>query len=306
MIHPDEIQKDYIRRINLALNFIEANLNADLSLDLVSQAAFYSPYHFHRLFKAIIGEPLNAYISRRRIEKIASILMQDKVVSISELFLHYGFNSNSSFTRAFKNYYGLSPSEFRKRMPAKFSKISRLDSKNGQMSLIIESYICNIKDHLNWLEMNAKIEIKEFPELQLACLTHIGVKGVVNAFDRLFKWAQPKGLTKPPETKIVRILHDSNKVTASDKIRMSICVSTDKPFKEVGEIKVLTIKKGKSIMGRFTITLNDFEQAWNSLFVWMHENGYTKSEEFPFEVYHNDFRKHPENKCIVDFHIPII
>ncbi|PSR55948.1 AraC family transcriptional regulator [Adhaeribacter arboris] len=305
MIHPEELQKDYIRRINLALNYIEENLNADLSLNLVSTVAFYSPYHFHRLFKAVIGEPLNAYISRRRIEKIASILMQNKVVSLAELLLQFGFNSHSSFTRAFKMYYGLTPSEFRKRMPDRFSKISRLDSKNGQISLIIEPYICNIMDHLNWLTMNAKIELKENPDIHFACLTHIGVKGVEKAFDQLIKWAQPKGLLKNPDTKIVRILHDSNKVTASTKIRMSICLTTDKPFKEAGEIKALTIQKGRSIVGRFTITFNDFEQAWNSLFVWMQEHGYQKSELAPYEVYHNDFRKQPENKCIVDFHIPI-
>ncbi|PSR51946.1 hypothetical protein AHMF7605_28980 [Adhaeribacter arboris] len=58
------------------MNFIEVNLDTDLSLDLISTVAFYSPYHFYRLFKAIIGEPLNASISRKRIEKIASQLMR--------------------------------------------------------------------------------------------------------------------------------------------------------------------------------------------------------------------------------------
>lgn len=301
----DAIPKDYIRRINLALNYIDANLDSDLSLDLVSRVAFYSSFHFHRIFKAVLGETLNAYINRRRVEKTASILMHNKGVSISELSRQYGFNSHSSFTRAFKNYYGLSPSEFRNRMPDKFSKINKIDSKNGQVSLIMEQYICNINDHLNWIKMNAKIEIKETPALNLASITHLGIHGVEDAFDRVIKWAKPKELMDIPEAKMVRILHDSNKVTAPNKVRMSIGISTNKPFKEEGEIKAIAIKKGRSIVARFEITLNDFEKSWNILFVWMHENGYQKAEESPFEIYHNGFRKHPENKCIVDFHIPI-
>ncbi len=71
------------------------------------------------------------------------------------------------------------------------------------------------------------------------------------------------------------------------------------------EIDTETIEKSKCIVGRFEITPHDFEKSWTSLFIWMNENGYKKAEENPFEIYHNDFREHAKNKCIVDFHIPI-
>ena len=69
----NELDKDYINRINLALNYIDDNLDTELSLESISKIAYYSPFHFHRIFKAVIGEPLNAYITRRRIEKAASV-----------------------------------------------------------------------------------------------------------------------------------------------------------------------------------------------------------------------------------------
>ena len=100
-------QPEYLYRINKALRFIDENLDTHLTLESVANIACYSPYHFHRLFKAITRETLNAYIARRRIEKAASILMHKKEVSVSELSLQYGFSSNSSFTRAFKNFYGM-------------------------------------------------------------------------------------------------------------------------------------------------------------------------------------------------------
>ncbi len=298
-------EKDYIKRINSALEFIHNNLDQELSLESVSEIACYSPYHFHRIFKAIIGEPLNAYIIRLRIEKAASVLMHKKEVNISNLFLQYGFNSNSSFTRAFKKFYGISPSEFKKQSSDKNSKIRKVESKNGQHHLIFETYICNINNHLNWIEMNAKIEIKDMPKMNFAGISHIGVDGLENTFDRLIKWGNSKGLLDKPETKVGRIFHDSFKITAPDKVRMSVSLLTNEHIVAEGEIHKTSINKSKCIVGHFEVTPNDFEKSWRSLFIWMADNGYKKANENPFEMYHNDFRKHPEGKALVDLYIPI-
>ncbi|WP_438989850.1 AraC family transcriptional regulator [Polaribacter sp.] len=153
--------------------------------------------------------------------------------------------------------------------------------------------------------MNAKIEIKETPELNLAGLTHVEKNGIENAFEKLIKWAIPKGLLNNSETKMGRIFYDSFKVTEPNKVRMSIFLATNKLFETEGEINKLTIKKGKCIVGRFEITPNEFEKSWTSLFIWMNKNGYKKSIENPFEIYHNDYREHTENKFIVDLNIPI-
>ncbi len=302
----NKLTKDYIRRINLALQYIDDHLDAQLSLASIAAVAHYSPFHFHRIFKAIIGEPLNAYVSRRRIEKTASILLHKKEVRIAELSLQYGFTSNSSFTRAFKNFYGIPPTQFRKENPNKFSKIHTIESKNRQENSHIEKYICNITNHLNWIKMNATIEIKEIPALNFAGITHIGIQGIENTFEHLIQWAKYKGLMDTSEAKLGRVFHDSFKITSPNKVRMSICIQTDQPFTREGEISAITIKKSKCIVGRFEIAPNDFEKSWSALFVWMNDNGYKKTEENPFEIYHNDFRTHPEHKFIVDLYIPIM
>ncbi len=305
MVSKNDIEKDYISRINLALKYIDNNLDFELSLESLSKMALYSPFHFHRIFKALVGETLHAYIIRKRIEKTASVLLHKRHVSITELSLQYGFNSNASFTRAFKRFYGISPSEFRKENLDKFSKISTVESKNGQEIQVFEKYICNINNHLNWIKMHANIEIKEIPELKFASMTHFGIHGVENVFDRLLKWAKSKDLMKNPGTKMARIFHDSFKITDPNKVRMSICLLTNEPFIVKGEINAGIIKKSKSIVGHFEIAPDGFEKSWSSLFIWMNENGYKKAEEHPFEIYHNDFRENPEKKCIVDLHIPI-
>ncbi len=299
------VSEEYIGRINTILRFIDNNLDNQLSLEKIAEKASYSPFHFHRIFKAITGEPLNAYIIRKRIEKTAGILIRQKGVSVSELSLQYGFSSNSSFTRAFKKVYGISPSEFRKLSPGKYSKICKVESKNGQENQIFEKYICNINNQITWIKMNAKIEIKEFLETDIAYVTQIGVEGIEQAFDKVLRWGRSKGMLENPNTKIARIFHDSFKITDPDKVRMSICMFLDKEMKAEGEIGMDSIAGGKHIVSRFEITVEEFEKSWSGLFIWMNENGYQKSAHDPFEIYHNNFNDHPEKKCIVDFCIPI-
>jgi AraC family transcriptional regulator len=299
------MKEDYIKRINNIFLFIDENLDQELNLETIANIGFYSPFHLHRIFKAITNETINEYITRKRIEKTASILLHKREISISELSLQYGFNSNSSFTRTFKKFYGISPTEFRKSNPYKFSKIGKLESKNRQESGILEEYICNINNHKNWIKMKAKIEIKEMPKLDLAFITQIGHNGMENTYAKLIKWATPKGLLENENLKVVTIYHDSFKITEPDKIRMSACISLKEKVEVSGEIGLTTIEKGKFIVGHFEIGINEFEKSWSSLFIWMSENGYKKADRNPYEIYYNNFNEHPEKISIVDFCIPI-
>ncbi len=299
-----KIQADYQHRVNRVFKYIDENLEGNLSLQAVSDIAFFSPYHFHRVFKFVTDETLNEYVTRRKIEKAALELIH-RDHSITEIAAICGFKDHSSFTRSFKKFYNLSPSLFRKQNSNEFSKIRQLESNNGQTYPDYEKYICIINNLKNWVTMNAKIDIKEISEMNLAGITHIGMHGVENAFEKLIKWANSKNLLHHPEAKMGRIFYDSFKVTSPTKIRMDLFLVSNQVFEAKGEIHELSIRKGKCIVGRFEITPNDFEKAWTGLFVWMNENGYKKSVENPFEIYHNDFRQHPENKFIVDLHIPI-
>lgn len=299
------MQEEYIKRINKVLTFIDENLDAELSLQKISNVAFYSPFHLHRLFKAITNETLNFYITRKRIERTAMMLIHNKEFSIAEIAEKYGFNNDSTFSRTFKKTYGQSPSEFRKSNLNNFSKISKVYSNNGKENFVTQEYLCNIINLKNWIKMNAKIEIKEMPKMNLAYVTQIGVNGIDSSFQRIIKWATPKEFLSKSETNVCRVFHDSFKVTDADKVRMSIGILTNQEVTAEGEIGITTIEKGKNIVAHFVIEPKEFEKSWDSLFIWMNENGYKKADRFPFEIYHNNFNEHQEKKCIIDFIIPI-
>jgi AraC family transcriptional regulator len=299
------MNEDYIKRVNKILGYIDNNLSDDLSLETIAKIAFYSPFHLHRLFKSITNETLNCYVTRKRIEKAASVLMHKKEVSISDLVLQLGFSSNSSFTRAFKKYYKQSPSDFRKSHRNSFSKISQTNSKKGKESKEPEEYLCtqdNLKQRMQM--MNTRIEIKELPAMNWAFITQIGPDGLDAAFGRLLQWAIPKGLVGD-DLKMGRIFHDSFKITEPEKVRMSACLLLQKPVEVSGEIGHTTTPKGNYIVGHFTIEPMEFGASWKALFNWMNENGYKKADQNPFEIISNNYNEHPEKKCIVDLCIPI-
>ncbi len=298
-----EIQADYKNRINRVFEFIDKNLDSDLSLNTISEIAFFSPFHFHRIFKFITGETLNEYVTRRRIEKSAMDLLHNNN-STTEIAHKFGFSDNSSYSRAFKKYYGVSPTEFRKQNPNRLSKIRQLESKNGQEYPDHDKYICIINNLKNWIKMNAKIEIKEMPKMDLAYVSSIGPQNLESAYQKLMKWATPQNLMNE-QAKMVTIYHDSFKITEPNKVRMSASILLNKTVEADGEIGQTSIEAGKFIVGSFEIGSNEFEKSWTGLFLWMNENGYKKADRNPFEIYQNNFNEHPERKAIVDFYIPI-
>ncbi len=95
------------------INHIEDNLHTDLSVRSVSEYSGYSSHHFQKMFAAITGLSLGSYIRRRRLTKAAAKLRSSSE-RIIEIALDSGFESQESFTRAFKTMFGANPSEYRK------------------------------------------------------------------------------------------------------------------------------------------------------------------------------------------------
>ncbi|WP_265131998.1 AraC family transcriptional regulator [Chryseobacterium oranimense] len=298
--------EEHKKRIIKAIAYIDNNLDADLSLEKMAKIAMYSSFHFHRIFKLITGETLQNYIIRKKIEKSAFYLAVKKDIELKELYLDLGFSNHSVFSKTFKKYYGIAPTSFRNSAPETFHKILQIQSKNGQVYTVFSQYICSIENLLNWTKMNLKIEVKELPEMNLAAVMSLGIANVEPSYNILLDWAKKKQLFPRENVKMISVYHDSFKVTPPDKVRIHACMLLDKNLeKQEGLVFSETIHAGKFIIGSGEVTLEDIERCWVSLFLWMNEHHYSIRKAFPFEIYHTNFREHPEGKMIVDFCIPV-
>lgn len=104
---------EWLVRMNRAIDYIEENLTENIELEDVAKIACCSSYHFQRMFSFIIDIPLAVYIRRRKLSA-AAIELQNSDMKIIDIALKYGYDSPNSFTRAFKNLHGITPSEARK------------------------------------------------------------------------------------------------------------------------------------------------------------------------------------------------
>ena len=108
-----QMDVDHIERINRTIEFIETHLDGDLHLDMLAAHCAFSKYHFHRIFKALIGEPPLKYIEQRRLFHAARDLIYSKK-RVLDIALEYGFNSHEAFIRSFKKRFAMTPGRFRK------------------------------------------------------------------------------------------------------------------------------------------------------------------------------------------------
>lgn len=302
-------RKEYISRINRALDFIEKNIHEPLNLEKIAKAANFSPFHFHRIFKAFVGETLNSFVKRIRIEKVAMMLINNPDYPITQIAFMCGYSSSQSLARAFKEYFDLSPTEF------KNSKIGNTNSNNwneskfdvgydfseGRPKILFKSLTSNI--------MN--VEVKQLPDMHVAYIRHIGpYKGNSELFGRMFgkltKWAGANNLFGP-DTKFMAVYHDDPKITNEEKLRMDVCMTISEDLKVDGEIGKETVSGGTYAVAKFELKdASEYEKAWNSVYKdWLPESGYQPDNRPPFELYLNNPEEHPEKIHIVEICIPV-
>ncbi len=107
-------EMNYLQNILRAVDFMERNLNAPVSVAAIASAGAYSTFHFLRLFKILTGETPGSYLRRRRLAEAANELVRSRR-RIIEIALEYQFGSQEAFSRAFRECFGLTPLAFRRR-----------------------------------------------------------------------------------------------------------------------------------------------------------------------------------------------
>lgn len=111
------MSESYRPHVERALRYIAEHLERPLSVAEVARAARLSEFHFHRIFSAIMSEPVGRYVTRKRLEVAALRLAYEPDRSVTEIGQSVGYSSTSNFTKAFTAYFGVSPSRVRKPDP---------------------------------------------------------------------------------------------------------------------------------------------------------------------------------------------
>lgn len=224
---------EYTRRINRALEFINQHLDQSIRLDDVANASHFSAFHFHRIFHALVGETVNDYVSRKRMEKAACRLVYKPELSVTEVADAGDFSSSANFSKAFKLYFGVSPSELRNGQAQNNnnSKIGKLFSKYGKAfnpkelysQFVTQDFVFD-PDKLE--EMLMKVKVEEQQEKNIAFLTTpkgYELESVYATWDKIIQWAITKGIGDEEQERFA-ICHDNPSITPEDKCRYDAAV----------------------------------------------------------------------------------
>ena len=163
--------------------------------------------------------------------------------------------------------------------------------------------ICDLTKYID-MENYSQIEVKRMPTIKVAYLAHVGsFDGIGKAYEKLIKWANTKGLIGG---KMITCYYDNPEVTDIDKIRQNACIELIKEVRTSGDVKTTTIESGESVVGKFEVGFNEFEKAWQTMMVWVVEHDYIPNEKQAcYEIYHNNFKNHPQQKSIIEICVPI-
>lgn len=312
MTSQEQSKQEYIARINGIMEYIEQHIDQPIKLDVMAQIAHFSPFHFHRIFTVMVGETPANFLQRIRIEKAAQQLKDSPSKVIGDIAYSCGFSSVSLFSRTFRKHFGVSAKEYRqleKPLLVKdgvyFSKMGQQLSKKSKLFVIQNEEFCTNKLK-QLIIMETEVIVKEMPELQVIYCRHTGAFNQIGqAYGKLMQFAGPRGLLGSPNAKTLTVYHDDPSVTEIDKMRQSACLIVNSDVKVEGEIGKMTVPAGKYAVGHFEIVETQFEQAWNTMCLWLTESGYEPGEGYNYELYYNDHSQHPERKFILDICIPL-
>lgn len=297
----------YKKQINRVIDYIHSHLHQPLSIEELSTQANLSPSHFHRIFSAYIGEPLAKYVTRKRLERAAALLLSDSSTPVMNIAYECGFNSANVFCRNFKRHFNMTAEEYRRKNQSANSKNRPFKSINDTSNRSYSRYFCRTKTIITeGKTMNCTFEIKKLPAIRIIYCRHQGaLDQMQEAFTKLMQWAYPRGLATAPGMKLLSVYHDHPDITETSKLTADAAMIVGQDVKTDGEIGAYEIEEGLYAVGRFEITMEEFPAAWHATFELITEHGCQCTNGHHYEVYQNNRDEHPEKKWIVDICIPV-
>jgi len=286
----------YADRMHRVSEYVDQHLDQYLDLETLAEVAHFSPFHFHRLFSAWMGETLGAYLRRRRCEVAATRLLAQPRVAVLQIALGVGFGSAEALTHAFNARFGCSPTTWRLQQsasqPAKSSRdqtVSKPDqatqgksAKNGAPNNSIST------------ETPMQVEVIERKPTPIAYLRHVGPYGEpIGAFwqTQVYPWMVTNGLLGQAR---YGISHDDPKVTAPEQCRYDAGCEIPANFAATGDAHRTVIPGGKYAALNFKGVVAEIEAAWDSLLRdWLPSSGLQLDGRPMFEYYAVDSRYDP-------------
>ncbi|MGZ5969888.1 MAG: AraC family transcriptional regulator [Polyangiales bacterium] len=281
----DETRSYYELVVGKALSRIVSDLDAALDLAALARTAALSPLHFHRIFRGMVGEtPLELH-RRLRLERAATRLATGDA-AVTGIAFEAGYETHESFTRAFREAYSASPTEFRARVRSECAGPPRCELAAPSGVHFSEPMTARFSIAKGAV-MN--VDIQTIPELRVAAVSHKGPYNTISeAFARLGAIVGPAGLLQHPEAAMIAIYHDAPDVTPQAELRSDAGIVVPSGVALPQGLTELRIPAGKYAKTTHTGPYTLLGDAWARFMgSWLPDSGHRVGNGTAYEVYRN-------------------
>lgn len=270
----------YVQRVNLAIDHIVGHLDEPLRLRELARVAMLSPFHFHRVFQALIGSTPADFVQRLRLEKALGLLSRPRRRSLTAIALACGFSSSSDFSRCFKRRFGVPPSSF------------DVDAWRRAHRAELESLVeqTALRPHVERLPHrhnpdSFRVRIRELPARTVAYIrvdrSYEGDRAMKAVRD-LLAWAERNGLA---DGQWLGYQWDDPEITSLEECRYYAAVEAER-FTARGEVgrhrfPPLTVAE-VAVRGGLDLELRALQWLYGS---WLPRSGFAPDDQPAFEAW---------------------
>lgn len=278
---------DYQRRLNLVVEYIRTHLDEPIDLRTLAEISAFSPYHFHRIVSALLGEPLGEFIVRTRVETAARLLRYTDL-PVSEIACRVGYDAPSSLSKAFRRFFGISP------------KTYRITKNRPIMNSIMHSSDAEIRLSKPRIEVVARKSVA-----YLRAQGNYSHVDYGSCFSRLWSYVKEHKLFSAGIENIV-IYHNDPDISEADNLRCDVCLTIPKGPVAEGDIGVKEIAGGRYAVFLYTGPYTGLGSAYRKICgEWLPSSGCELRESPCFEKYVNHPDRVPAEKLKTEIYIPV-
>lgn len=280
-----DTRNTYEKAVNRVIDYINGYLYSMPSIKELSEVANISEYHFHRIFKTIIGENIGEYINRIRLEDIAQRL-RAKEYSLQQIAETTGYGTKHALSKAFKKHFGISPSEY-----CKQPKNIELFFKQERVSYTMVP------------------EIRDIAEKQIVYIRIIDRYGTPESYTKawhdLRHFAKENNLVRA-DTEYIGLSFDDPTITHPEKCRFYACFTTREKIKPKGPFGVRTISAGQYAVFLHKGEYQKLIDSYYYIYIkWLPHSSYKLRGTMSFEKYLSNSGGIDEDDLLTEIYIPI-
>lgn len=313
-----KISDDYFTRLNRAIDYIYSHSSEDLSLAKIAEAACFSKYHFHRVFRAVFGETVNEFVNRIRLEKALGQIIYHPSKPITEIAFDFGYSSSQNFARSFKTHYGMPPSQMRaeSKWQSWLKKMENIKSKETEELLpdevaLTRHYVLQRKLSLEKILSQSgtlEVEVKKIPSYRLAYIRNWGpynFEDIDSSFTQLLKWAIPRGLLND-RSLVIGVALINPDFSPPQKLIYDACITVPESTAADRWVNIQYLQGGDCAVYRCKYESHRQEEEWMRFVLhWLAKSEYQPDDRLGFAVYHERIKTASRKYIVADLCLPV-